>query len=47
MTAASIGFTPGGPEIIECALTAALISAGLTGRQALAGVLIYRSSASG
>jgi uncharacterized protein (TIRG00374 family) len=42
MTAASIGFTPGGLGIIESALSAALINAGLTARHALAGVLVYR-----
>jgi uncharacterized protein (TIRG00374 family) len=42
MTAASIGLTPGGVGIIEAALAAALVGAGLKGHHALAAVLVYR-----
>jgi putative heme transporter len=42
MTAASLGFTPGGLGIIEAALAAALIGAGIKGHQALGAVLVYR-----
>jgi uncharacterized protein (TIRG00374 family) len=42
MTAASVGLTPGGLGIIEAALTAALVAAGLSGHHALAAVLVYR-----
>ncbi len=42
MTAASFGLTPGGLRIVEAALAAALVGAGLTGHRALAAVLVYR-----
>lgn len=42
MTAGSIGLTPGGLGIIEAALAAALVTAGITGHHALAAVLVYR-----
>jgi uncharacterized protein (TIRG00374 family) len=42
MTAASFGLTPGGLGIVEAALAAALVGAGLTGHRALAAVLVYR-----
>jgi uncharacterized protein (TIRG00374 family) len=42
MTAASIGVTPGGLGIVEAALAAALVGAGLNGHHALAAVLVYR-----
>jgi uncharacterized protein (TIRG00374 family) len=42
MTAGSIGLTPGGLGIIEVALSAALVAAGLKGHHALASVLVYR-----
>jgi hypothetical protein len=42
MTAGSIGLTPGGLGVIEAALTAALVGAGLKGHAALAAVLVYR-----
>ncbi len=42
MTAATLGLTPGGLGVIEAALSAALIAAGLNGRHALAAVLVYR-----
>lgn len=42
MVAGSIGLTPGGLGIIEAALCAALVTAGVTGHHALPAVLIYR-----
>lgn len=42
MTAGSIGLTPGGLGVIEAALSAALVAAGITGHRALAAVLVYR-----
>jgi uncharacterized protein (TIRG00374 family) len=42
MTAGSIGLTPGGLGIIEAALAAALVAAGIQGHHALAAVLVYR-----
>jgi putative heme transporter len=42
MAAGSIGLTPGGLGVIEVALSAALVAAGLTGHRALAAVLLYR-----
>jgi uncharacterized protein (TIRG00374 family) len=42
MTAGSIGLTPGGLGVIEAALTAALVAAGLNAHHALGGVLAYR-----
>ena len=42
MTAASVGLTPGGVGIIEAALAAALVGAGLKAHHALAAVLAYR-----
>jgi uncharacterized protein (TIRG00374 family) len=40
--AASIGVTPGGLGVLEAALSAALVAAGVPGRHALAAVLVYR-----
>jgi putative heme transporter len=42
MTAASFAVTPGGLGVVEAALTATLVSAGVTAAHALTGVLIYR-----
>jgi hypothetical protein len=42
MTAGSLGLTPGGLGIIEAALSAALVAAGLKSQRALAAVLVYR-----
>jgi len=42
MAAGGIGLTPGGLGVMEVALTAALVGAGVTGQHALAGVLVYR-----
>jgi uncharacterized membrane protein YbhN (UPF0104 family) len=42
ITASSIGLTPGGIGITEVALSGALVVAGMAGRRALHGVLIYR-----
>jgi uncharacterized membrane protein YbhN (UPF0104 family) len=42
MTAASIGLTPGGLGIIEAALAAALVGAGLKAHHAMAAVVTYR-----
>ncbi|MDQ1427004.1 MAG: putative heme transporter [Acidimicrobiaceae bacterium] len=42
MTAASIGLTPGGLGIVEAALSAALVVAGIRDDHALAAVLVYR-----
>jgi uncharacterized protein (TIRG00374 family) len=42
MTAGSIGLTPGGLGIVEAALSAALVAAGIRGDHALAAVLVYR-----
>jgi uncharacterized protein (TIRG00374 family) len=41
-TAASIRVTPGGIGVVEAALAAALVAAGIPGRHALAAVLVYR-----
>jgi len=42
MTAGSIGLTPGGLGIIEAALSAALVAAGIKAHHALAAVLVDR-----
>ena len=42
MTAGSIGLTPGGLGIVEAALSAALVAAGIRGGHAFAAVLVYR-----
>lgn len=42
ITADSLGITPGGVGVVEAALTAALVAAGLHGGQALSAVLVYR-----
>jgi uncharacterized protein (TIRG00374 family) len=42
MTAGSIGLTPGGLGIVEAALSAALVAAGIRGGHAVAAVLVYR-----
>ena len=42
ITADSLGLTPGGLGLVEAALTAALVAAGLGGGQALSAVLVYR-----
>jgi uncharacterized protein (TIRG00374 family) len=42
MAAASIGLTPGGLGVVEAALSAALVAAGIKGHSALAAVLVYR-----
>jgi uncharacterized protein (TIRG00374 family) len=42
MTAGSIGLTPGGLGIIEAALAASLVAAGVKGHHALTAVLVYR-----
>ena len=42
MTAGSFGVTPGGLGIIEVALSAALVAAGLKGHHAVTSVLVYR-----
>jgi uncharacterized protein (TIRG00374 family) len=42
MSAGSIGLTPGGLGIMEAALSAALVAAGIKAHHALAAVLVYR-----
>lgn len=42
VAATSFSFTPGGLGLVETALTAALVTAGLSATPALAGVLLYR-----
>ncbi|HEU5004335.1 MAG TPA: flippase-like domain-containing protein [Actinomycetota bacterium] len=42
ITADSLGLTPGGLGLVEAALTAALVAAGLRTAQALSAVLVYR-----
>jgi uncharacterized protein (TIRG00374 family) len=42
MTAASLGLTPGGLGIIEAALAAALVGAGVKAHRAMAAVVTYR-----
>jgi hypothetical protein len=41
MTAGGVGITPGGLGVIEVALTAALVAAGVYGHHALAAVVVY------
>jgi len=42
MSAGSVGLTPGGLGVIEVALAAALVQAGVKGQHAIAAVLVYR-----
>jgi uncharacterized protein (TIRG00374 family) len=42
VTASSLGLTPGGIGIAEVAFSGALVVAGMAGREALRGVLVYR-----
>jgi uncharacterized protein (TIRG00374 family) len=42
VTAGSAGLTPGGLGVVEVALTAGLVGAGLSARHAVAAVLVYR-----